>query len=46
METYTYTQKKIYITENELNNLDLTHSNIKECVVKKEDELISTNKKK
>ena len=37
------TPKKIYITENELNNTQITHSSIVECVIKKEEENISIN---
>lgn len=39
------TPKKQYITENELNLMQITHSNIEECLIKKEDEIISTKKK-
>ena len=38
------TPKKNYITENELNMTHFTHSTIEECVVKKEEEVISRNK--
>jgi len=38
------TPKKNYITENELNMTHFTRSTIEECVVKKEEEVISTNK--
>lgn len=38
------TPKKNYITENELNMTHFTRSTIEECVVKKEEEIISTNK--
>lgn len=37
------TPKKIYITENELNMIYITHSSIDKCVIKKEEEIISTN---
>ena len=36
------TPKKQYITENELNMTQITHSTIEECVIKKEEENIST----
>jgi hypothetical protein len=37
------TPKKIYMTENELNMTQITHSTIEECIIKKEEENISTN---
>jgi hypothetical protein len=37
------TPKQIYITENELNVTQITHSIIKECVVKQGEEIISIN---
>ena len=37
------TPKKQYITENELNITQITNSTIEECVIKKEEETISTN---
>ena len=37
------TPRKIYITENELNMTQITHSSIVECVIKQGDEIISTN---
>lgn len=37
------TPKKQYLTENELNMTPITHSIIEECVIKKEEEIISTN---
>ena len=39
------TPKKQYMTENELNMTQITHSTIEECIIKKEEENISTNKK-
>ena len=39
------TPKKQYITENELNMIQITHSKIEECVIKKKEEIISTSKK-
>jgi len=39
------TPKKQYITENELNMTDFISSTIEECVIKKEEEIILTNKK-
>jgi len=39
------TPKKQYITENELNMTQITHSVIEECLIKKDDEIISTKKK-
>lgn len=39
------TPKEIYITETELNMTQITHSKIEKCVIKKEDEIISTKKK-
>ena len=39
------TPKKQYITENELKLTKITHSNIEECLIKKDDEIISTKKK-
>ena len=36
------TLKKQYMTENELNMTQITHSTIEECVIKKEEENIST----
>ena len=38
------TPKKQYITENELNMTQITHSTIEECIIKKEGAKISTNK--
>ena len=38
------TPKKQYMTENELNMVQITHSTIEECVIKKEEENISTSK--
>ena len=38
------TPKKQYMTENELNMTPITHSTIEECVIKKEEENISTSK--
>lgn len=38
------TPKKIYITENELNMMIFTHSIIEECLIKKDEVNISTNK--
>ena len=38
------TPKKQYITENELNMTQITHSTIEECIIKKEGVNISTNK--
>jgi hypothetical protein len=37
------TPKKQYITENELNMTQITHSTIEECIIKKEGAKISTN---
>jgi hypothetical protein len=37
------TPKKQYITENELNMTQITHSTIEKCIIKKEEEIISTN---
>ena len=37
------TPKKQYMTENELNMTQITHSTIEECIIKKEEENISTN---
>jgi hypothetical protein len=37
------TPKKQYMTENELNITQITHSTIEECLVKKEEEIVSTN---
>jgi len=37
------TPKKQYMTENELNMTQITHSTIEECLIKKEEENISTN---
>ena len=37
------TPKQNYITENELNVTQITHSIIKECIVKQGEEIISTN---
>ena len=37
------TPKKQYMTENELNMTQITHSTIKECIIKKEEAIISTN---
>ncbi len=37
------TPKKQYMTENEFNIMQFTHSTIEECLIKKEDEHISTN---
>jgi hypothetical protein len=37
------TPKKQYITENELNITQITNSMIEECLIKKEEETISTN---
>jgi hypothetical protein len=39
------TPKKQYITENELNMTDFISSTIEECVIKKEEEIISIHKK-
>ena len=39
------TPKKQYITENELNMMNIKNSKIKECIIKNEEEIISTNKK-
>jgi len=39
------TPKEKYITETELNMTQITHSKIEKCVIKKEDEIISTKKK-
>ena len=36
------TPKNQYITENELNMTSITHSTIEECIIKKEEENIST----
>ena len=38
------TPKKQYITENELNMTNITNSTIKECIIKNEEEIISTSK--
>jgi hypothetical protein len=38
------TPKKQYMTENELNMTQITHSTIEECLIKKEEENISTSK--
>ena len=38
------TPKKQYMTEKELNMMQITHSTIEECVIKKEEENISTNR--
>lgn len=38
-----FTSKKQYITENELNTTQITHSTIKKCVIRKGEETISTN---
>jgi len=40
------TPKKVYISEDELNNTDIRFSNILECIIKKGDEVISSNRKK
>ena len=37
------TPKKQYMTENELNMTKIKHSTIEECIIKKEEENISTN---
>ena len=37
------TPKKQYMTENELNNTQITNSTIEECLIKKEEETISIN---
>ena len=37
------TPKKQYMTENELNMTQITHSTIEKCIIKKEEEIISTN---
>lgn len=37
------TPKKQYMTENELNMTHITHSTIEECIIKKEEAIISTN---
>ncbi len=37
------TPKKQYITEDELNITQIKHSKIEECLIKKEEEIISTN---
>ena len=37
------TPKKQYMTENELNMTQIIHSTIEECIIKKEEENISTN---
>ena len=42
--TLILTLKKQYITENELNMTQITHSTIEECIIKKEGVNISTNK--
>ena len=42
MENLYLHQKKQYITENELIMTQITHSTIEECVIKKEEENIST----
>jgi hypothetical protein len=34
--------KCVYITENELYNTDLSHSKIEKCLIKKDDEIISS----
>jgi hypothetical protein len=39
------TPKKQYMTENELNITQFTHSTIEECLIKKKEETISTNTK-
>ena len=39
------TPKKQYITENELNTTQITNSTIEECLIKKEEENISINKR-
>jgi len=36
--------RKNYITENQLNNTDIAYSTIVECIVKRKEEIISTNK--
>jgi hypothetical protein len=38
------TPKKKYITENELNMTEITGSDIEKCIIKKEEENISTNR--
>jgi hypothetical protein len=38
------TPKKQYLTENELNMTQITHSSIVECLIQKEEEMISTEK--
>ena len=38
-----FTPKKKYITENELNMTQITHSTITECLITKDDEIISEN---
>ena len=43
MENLYLHQKKQYITENELIMTQITHSTIEECIIKKEEENISTN---
>lgn len=43
--TLILTPKKKYITEDELNMLSFSKSSILECIVKKNDEIISKNKK-
>lgn len=40
------TPKKVYISEDALNNTDIRFSNILECIIKKGDEVISSNRKK
>jgi len=37
------TPKQVYITENELYRTQITHSKIEECLIKKDDETITTN---
>ena len=41
--TLIVTPKKQYMTENELNMTQITHSTIKECIIKKEEAILSTN---
>ena len=43
MEILYLHQKKQYMTENELNMTQITHSTIKECIIKKEEAILSTN---
>lgn len=43
--TLILTPKKKYITEDELNMLSFSKSSVLECIVKKNDEIISKNKK-